>query len=531
RGAGSLVLLLGHAQLAHGAGIVAVRVWPALDYTRVTIESDVALRAQHAMVPEGPPRLYVDIDGLQLDAALRELVGKVKADDPYIASVRVGQNAPRVVRIVFDLKQNVLPQRFNLEPVAPYQHRLVIDLYPPTAPDPLMQLLKDKQAAEDAAAGAAPGRASAAGTARTDAPPAPDSLDALIAKVDRTPRPAGAGAPGVTAPATPSATASVTPSATPSTTPTTSTTAAAPTPAPSPGPTSPTAGAPTSAAAAAPGATTAANAAAPITATPAAAGAANAAAATAASPPRVTAQTRQMVDRLIIVAIDAGHGGEDPGAIGPTGLREKDVVLAISLKLRDVLHEQRGMRAMLTRDADFFVPLRERVRKARRVQADLLVSVHADAFLRPQARGASVYALSTTGATSTAARWLADKENAADVVGGVNVASADSQLLRAMLDMSTAAQVRDSLKVGSEVLSRLGKVGRLHKQQVEQAGFAVLKAPDIPSILVETAFISNPEEEQRLRDPAYQDEIVRALAAGIRRHFQRHPPMPRSRTA
>ncbi len=488
RGTGSLVLLLGHAQLAHGAGIVAVRVWPALDYTRVTIESDVALRAQHAMVPEGPPRLYVDIDGLQLDAALRELVGKVKADDPYIASVRVGQNAPRVVRIVFDLKQNVLPQRFNLEPVAPYQHRLVIDLYPPSAPDPLMQLLKDKQASEDAAAGAAPGRPSPAGTARTDAPPAPDSLDDLIAKVDRTPRPVGAGAPGAAPSATPSATASATP-------------------------------------------TTAANAATPSTSTPAAAGAANAAAATAASPPRVTAQTRQKVDRLIIVAIDPGHGGEDPGAIGPTGLREKDVVLAISLKLRDVLNEQRGMRAMLTRDADFFVQLRERVRKARRVQADLLVSVHADAFLRPQARGASVYALSTTGATSTAARWLADKENAADVVGGVNIASADNQLLRAMLDMSTAAQVRDSLKVGSEVLSRLGKVGRLHKQQVEQAGFAVLKAPDIPSILVETAFISNPEEEQRLRDPAYQDEIVRALAAGIRRHFQRHPPMPRSRTA
>jgi N-acetylmuramoyl-L-alanine amidase len=249
--------------------------------------------------------------------------------------------------------------------------------------------------------------------------------------------------------------------------------------------------------------------------------------ATAAEP---TSQARDKLDRLIIVALDPGHGGEDPGAIGPTGLKEKDVVLAIALKLRDRLNQVRGMRVMMTRDGDFFVPLQERVQKARRVQADLLVSIHADAFVKPQASGASVYALSTKGATSTAAKWLADKENAADIVGGVNVAHSDGQLLRTMLEMSTAAQVRDSLKLGDQILSRLDKVGKLHKRQVEQAGFAVLKAPDVPSILVETAFISNPEEEARLRSNAYQDKLVTALEQGIRRHLTRHPPMPRQRS-
>jgi N-acetylmuramoyl-L-alanine amidase len=163
------------------------------------------------------------------------------------------------------------------------------------------------------------------------------------------------------------------------------------------------------------------------------------------------------------------------------------------------------------------------------VQADLLVSIHADAFFKPEARGASVFALSTDGATSAAARWMANKENAADVVGGVNVAVKDVQVLRAMLDMSTSAQIKDSLKLGSEVLSRIGRVGRLHKSRVEQAGFAVLKAPDVPSILVETAFISNPEEEAKLRDPQYQAALVEALATGIRRYFAKNPPLARHR--
>ena len=228
---------------------------------------------------------------------------------------------------------------------------------------------------------------------------------------------------------------------------------------------------------------------------------------------------------------DPGHGGEDPGAIGPTGLREKDVVLALALMLRERLNAVPGMRVMLTRDGDYFVPLQERVRKARRVQADLFVSLHADAFFRPEARGASVFALSARGASSSsAARWMAERENAADAVGGVNIARVrDAQLLQAMLDMSTTAQIKDSLKLGHEVLTRIGQVGRLHKRQVEQAGFAVLKAPDIPSILVETAFISNPEEEALLRDRVYRQQLVEALATGIRRYFARNPPLARQR--
>jgi len=240
------------------------------------------------------------------------------------------------------------------------------------------------------------------------------------------------------------------------------------------------------------------------------------------------AQSR--IDRLIVVALDPGHGGEDPGAVGPSGLREKDVVLAVALQLREKLNAQPGMRVMMTRDADFFVPLQDRVRKARRVQADLFVSIHADAFITPQARGASVFALSQGGASSSAARWMADRENAADLVGGINIKNRHADVMRTLLDMSTTAQIKDSLKLGSEVLGQIGKVGRLHKPHVEQAGFAVLKAPDIPSILVETAFISNPEEEARLRDPGYQARLVDALARGIARYFARHPPLARSRT-
>lgn len=437
---GTLVLALGRAELAYGAAIVAVRVWPAEDYTRVTIESDQALAARH-FVADNPSRLVVDIDQLELSPALRELVGKVRPDDPYIAGVRVGQNQPRVVRLVIDLKQPVKPQQFALTPVAAYQHRLVFDLHPTQEADPLLALIQEKDAAE-----------------REAAQEVQDALGEFIGRVDR---PLGA-------------------------------------PAPSPTP--------------------------PVAAAPA-----GPAPETHAPPPPPTAAQKQRINRLVIVAIDPGHGGEDPGAIGPTGLKEKDVVLQIARQLRDRLNTKPGMRAMLTRDEDFFVPLHERVNKARRVQADLFVSVHADAFFTPQARGASVFALSSNGASSAAARWMAQKENAADVVGGVNAATRDRQVLRTLLDMSTAAQIKDSLRVGSEVLSRIGRVGRLHKAQVEQAGFAVLKAPDIPSILVETAFISNPEEEAKLRDPDYQKRLVEALFSGIERYFAKNPPLARNR--
>lgn len=429
RNMGALVLLLGTREIAFGATIVAVRVWPAADYTRVTIESDAALAEKHFLVAD-PARLVIDIEGLELSPTLRELVGSVRSDDPFIAGVRVGQNQPRVVRLVIDLKQAVAPQLFTLEPVAAYQHRMVFDLYPVQERDPLLALIREKEQVDRSAAAA-----SAA---------LPDALGDFIGRLGSRPPPA------------------------------------------------------------------------------------TAAASAPSLPPVATAQGK--VDRLVVVAIDPGHGGEDPGAIGPSGLREKDVVLAISLQLRDRINARPGMRAMLTRDADFFVPLHDRVRKARRVQADLFVSIHADAFMTPKASGASVFALSERGASSSAARWLAAKENAADLVGGVNIRSRHADVMRALIDMSTTAQIKDSMKLASEVLGQIGKVGRLHKPQVEQAGFAVLKAPDIPSILVETAFISNPGEEAKLRDPDYQEKLVDALMTGITKYFARNPPLARTRS-
>ena len=425
------------------ASIVAVRVWPAADYTRVTIESDRPLAAKHFLV-DSPNRLVIDVDGLSLSPGLRELIGKVKADDPYIAGVRVGQNTPTVVRIVLDLKQAAAPQVFTLAPVAAYKHRLVLDLHPRVEVDPLVALAQEHDKPPAAAR-----RAEAAASAVNDA------LEELIQKIARPP------APPVQPPPPPAV-------------------AKVPRPAPAPEP-------PTAAAA--------------------------------------------KMDRLIIVALDPGHGGEDPGALGPSGLKEKDVVLAVGLKLRERLLTNPNIRVLMTRDADFFVPLQDRVRKARRVQADLFVSIHADAFINRKARGASVFALSDGAATSAAARWMANKENAADLVGGVNVGAAtkDAHVLRALLDMSTTAQIKDSLKLGGEVLGQIGRVGRLHKPRVEQAGFAVLKAPDIPSILVETAFISNPDEEKKLADPDYQDKLVDALAGGIARYFAKNPPMARRR--
>lgn len=240
---------------------------------------------------------------------------------------------------------------------------------------------------------------------------------------------------------------------------------------------------------------------------------------------------RNGVVRLITVAIDAGHGGEDPGAIGARGTREKDVTLAIARRLKDHIDRIDNMRAVLIRDGDYFLPLHERVQRARRHQADLFVSIHADAFLKPTARGSSVFALSERGATSAAAKWLARKENEADLIGGVNIDVKDAYLKQTLLDLAQTATIADSLKLGRAVLDELGGINTLHKPHVEQAGFAVLKAPDIPSILVETAFISNPEEETKLKDEAYQDRMAAALANGIKRYFEKNPPLARSRVA
>lgn len=237
------------------------------------------------------------------------------------------------------------------------------------------------------------------------------------------------------------------------------------------------------------------------------------------------------VSRLLTVVVDAGHGGEDPGAKGRRGTYEKRVTLLIARKLKTIIDAETNMRAMLTRDGDYFIPLASRVEKARRVKADLFVSVHADAFVKPHARGSSVFALSERGATSTAAQWLAKRENDADLIGGVNLNMKDRYLAMTLADLSLTAQISDSLKLGRAVLGELGGVNTLHKERVEQAGFAVLKAPDVPSILVETAFISNPDEERRLNDARYQEKIAQAIFRGIKQYFAKNPPLAHSTLA
>ena len=243
----------------------------------------------------------------------------------------------------------------------------------------------------------------------------------------------------------------------------------------------------------------------------------------AAAPPRTVQRLPQTV-RPIIVAIDAGHGGEDPGAIGPGGTREKDVVLAIARRLERLIEADPGMRPVMIRSGDYFVPLRQRFERARTARADILISIHADAFPDPRPRGSSVYALSTRGATSEQARWLAQRENAADLVGGVNLSDKDQVLRSVLLDLSQAATIEHSLEAGNHILRELKRVGPVHKPQVEQANFAVLRAPDIPSVLVEAAFISNPAEERRLRDTRYQQQVAEAILSGVRSYFRSHPP-------
>jgi N-acetylmuramoyl-L-alanine amidase len=414
--AGTLVLSLSPLQIARGANLLDVRLWPAADYTRLTLEHDQPLRFTHFLVRETPPlRLVVDIEDMDLSPRLKQLVGQVGAEDPYIALVRVGQNRPRVVRLVIELKEDIRPEVFALPPVGPYQHRLVLDLRPVNPPDPLLALLREHEARLPA------------GERRDGA--------AMPREAER----ARAGRE---------------------------------------------------------------------------------------TAPRGRARERG-VDRLLTIAVDPGHGGEDPGAIGKRGTQEKDVTLDIAQRLQRLIQVERDMRVLLTRDGDFFVPLRERVEKARRVQADLFVSIHADAWIRPDARGSSVFALSERGASSTAAAWMARRENDADLIGGINLGTRDPQLAQVLLDLSTTAQINDSLRFGNAVLRELERINALHKPRVEQAGFAVLKAPDIPSILVETAFISNPDEERRLTDERYQQQIATAILGGIRRHLAKNPPAAR----
>jgi N-acetylmuramoyl-L-alanine amidase len=435
--------------------IVAVRVWPAAEYTRVTLEHNSGLKFSQFLVT-GPDRLVVDIEGVDLNAALRDLVGKVIPNDPYISAVRVAQNKPRVVRLVFDLKVPVNPQMFELAPVADYQHRLVLDLYPlAPLPDPIASLLDERMTSPG------PGQGLTDGTRRTG-----DLLNGRPGSQGGARAGSNSGSNGNAGTAGNAGSANSSANA--------------------------------SANASSNGATTGKDDA-------------------SLSPGSSSGGSK----RPVVIALDPGHGGEDPGAIGAAGTQEKRVVLDIARRLKARIDAIPGMRAVLTRDGDYFVPLNQRVEKARRARADLMVSIHADAFIKPEARGSSVFALSERGASSVAARWLADNQNAADLIGGVNVRTQDAQLARVLFDLSTTAQISDSLKVGKAVLQELGGIAHLHKAHVEQAGFAVLKAPDIPSILIETAFISNPEEERRLADEAYQEQLAKAIVTGIHRYFQK----------
>jgi N-acetylmuramoyl-L-alanine amidase len=390
--AGLALLGAGALSAAH-AQVLSSRIWPAPDYTRLTIESQTELKYSLFGVKD-PERLVLDIETNELSPVLAELNGKVTADDPYIQGLRVGRNRPGVVRVVLDLKAEVKPQVFTLQPVGEYGHRLVLDIYPAVAVDPLAALIEQSE------------------------------------KKAEVPEKEKGGKP--------------------------------------------------------------------------------------------------KVSRLATIAIDAGHGGEDPGARGRGGSHEKNVTLAIARRLKALVDGEPNLRAFLTRDGDYYLPLQTRVDKARKVKADLFVSIHADAFIRPNARGSSVFALSERRATSEAARWLAKKENDADLIGGVNLDTKDRYLAQTLLDLSQTATIDYSLRLGDSVLKKLAGVNALHKPRVEQASFAVLKAPDIPSILVETAFISNPEEEKRLNDDEYQDKLARAILEGIRDYFAKHPPRPQS---
>lgn len=409
---GALLLVFSSAAIAETT-ISAGRVWPAAEYTRITLESATPIKYSLSIL-KNPDRVVVDLEDITFTPELENLPGKVGVNDPYIRALRIGRFKPGVLRLVLDLKTEAVPQAFELKPVANYGYRLVLDIYPAIPPDPLMALL--------------------GGGAMTMPQTGDADTKSEARSQDRSSR--GGEALG---------------------------------------------------------------------------------------------KAKPEVRRLIIIAIDPGHGGEDPGAISRSGTQEKDITLAIAQKLKGKIDKEPNMRAALTRDGDYFISLPMRLTKARQLNADLFVSVHADAFIKPHARGSSVFALSERGATSAAARWLAKKENDADLIGGVNLDGKDYYLKQTLLDLSQTATINDSLKLGREVLAEIGDINHLHKNEVEQAGFAVLKSPDIPSILVETAFISNPDEEKRLKDTAYQDKMAEAMLAGIKRYFANNPPLARSK--
>jgi len=424
-----LVLTVWLPQAYAADKISSARIWPAEDYTRLTIESKKAIR-HNMFTLSDPDRLVIDLEKVELGDTLNELTNKVSDSDPYVKSMRVGRFKPGVVRLVLDLKSEVNPQLFVLKPVSDYGYRLVLDIYPAHPIDPLTALLEQIESRSPATSSAAAPELSA------DESPAEDKLLGQSQGIDK------------------------------------SKVSSSPIPNPS-----------------------------------------------------------ELRARTLVIAIDAGHGGEDPGARGRHGSREKNVTLAIARKVKALIDDTPNMRGVLIRDGDYFIPLPGRVAKARKIKADLFISIHADAFIKPKARGSSVFALSEHGATSSAARWLAKKENEADLIGGVNIAVKDPYLARTLLDLSQTQAITDSLKLAKHVLNELGDINDLHRGRVEQAGFAVLKSPDIPSILIETAFISNPSEERRLNDEKYQIKLANAILSGIKRYFAQNPALSKPRVA
>ncbi len=443
-------LIIVQAAVAAENRITAARVWPAQDYTRITLEADKAFSYKMTLLKQ-PDRVVVDIENIDVDVVLKSLSEKILGSDPYIAQLRVARFKPGVARIVVDLKAEAKPNLFTLAPAGGYQHRLVLDIYP--AVDPLMALLSERDK-----------------TATTPHVPShePKTVDSVVFTDQKTQALQSQSERE------------------------------------------------------------------PIQTMPPEAmmeGGKSSEAITDKNAPMQESMSTPYQGRQVTIAIDAGHGGEDPGARGASGSREKDITLAIAKKLKARIDAEPNMRGVLTRDGDYFIPLHGRVVKARKLQADLFVSIHADAFTNPAARGSSVFALSEKGATSASARYLAKKENESDLIGGVSLNVKDPILARTLLDLSQTATINDSLKLGKAVLGQIGTINKLHKNHVEQAGFAVLKSPDIPSILVETAFISNPEEERKLNDESYQDALVESILEGIKKYFSTNPALAKTKLA
>jgi N-acetylmuramoyl-L-alanine amidase len=466
----TLVLLgLGTAACeAHAAELRDLRLWEGPDSTRVVFDLD-AESANKVFTLTNPDRVVIDIAGARQASTL-----KLDTAKGMVKAVRTG---PRDggLRIVLDVSGAIRPQTFALQPSGGYGYRLIVDLYSDAV---------DRDAVKPASSQIL-ANADAASSATAAAPPAPHLAPAItvpaqapvvnVATMPAESAPAAAALTSreVRAQSAPPAVAATSPVIVPAARP-------------------------------------------PEAALPAVATSASASSPT---------EKLLLGAKPIVVAIDAGHGGEDPGAHGPHGVREKDVTLSIARKLARRINSQPGMRAVLTRDGDYYVGLRERTVKARQAQADLFVSVHCNALVRPEMRGTAVYVLSDHGASNEQARWLANHENAADLVGGVKLQNKDDDLAAVLIDISQSATMEASFDLGSRMLDSLGKVNTLQKPQVQQAGFMVLKSPDIPSVLVETAFITNPQEERLLASDDYQDKLANSIFDGVRGYFSRYRPL------